>query len=320
MRENKNRLLLVVVIVLASAAIYFGPGRHEPTTVEKMLDARADHDHGNALIYANQLLTSDPSNHAAKKVIKESGQIFYYLRAAKTTLAESRSSNDNEIANPETLYDVFNTASGYVSKAKALDPKFEKSLTFEKALGEAQTALIYMLAMNVNEVGKNTFSTAMEKYEKSAEFIDAAASSGYMSRLLSVQSAWAATRVPFDEDGETITEALDKMEETEQLISASNVQSVQNFVDSLTEYIQVTRSSIDTLLVPTGTFNDYTKAAEKASEAYETAQENLQDAMPRSASMQESYANLVGDSEEFKVLENTSITKILEENESIYTQ
>ncbi len=320
MRDNRNRLLLVVVIVLASAAIYFGPGRHEPTTVEKMLDARADHDHGNALIFAAQLLKSDPSNHAAKKVVKESGQIFYYLRAAKSTLTESKPSEDNEIAEPETLYDVFNTASDYVAKAKALDPKFEKSLTFEKALGEAQTALVYMLAMNVIEVGRNTFATASEKYEKSAEFISQAASSGYLSRLLSVQSAWAATRVPFDEDISGITESLDKIDETKELIAESNTQSVQNLVNSLTKYIQVTRSSVNTLLVPKGTFDDYTLAVGNASKDYKTAQKELQHAMPRSTSMQESYSNLIGDSDELKAIENKRIAEILDENESIYAQ
>ena len=320
MRDNRNRLLLVVVLLLASAAIYFGPGRHEPSTVEKMLDARADHDHGNALIFAAQLLQSDPSNHAAKKVVKESGQIFYFLRAAKSTLTESKPSKENEIVEPETLYDVFNTASAYVAKAKALDPKFKKSLAFEKVLGEAQTALVYMLAMNVIEVGRHTFTTASKKYGKSAEFISDAASSGYLSRLLSVQSAWAATRVPFDEDISGITESLDKIDKTKELIAESKTQSVQNLVNSLTKYIQVTRSSVNTLLIPKGTFNDYTQAARNASEDYKTAQNELKRTMPRSKYMQESYSNLVGDSDELTVFENKQIAEILDENESVYTQ
>ena len=71
---------------------------------------------------------------------------------------------------PETLYEVFNQAAAYVAKAKALDPEFKETLTFEKALNKTQTALVYILAMNVIEVGKNTVSAATAKYEKSAEF------------------------------------------------------------------------------------------------------------------------------------------------------
>jgi len=318
MRDNKNRLILLVVIVLAVAAIYYGPDRQEPSTIDKMLDARAEHDHENALLYASQLLRIDPSNRAAKKVLKESGQIFFYLQAAKATLTESKASGDNQIVEPETLYEVFNQAEEYVAKAKALDPKFKDTLAFEKALNKTQTALVYILAMNVIEVGKNTVSAATAKYKKSAEFINAAASSGYMSRMLSIQSSWAATRIPHQENIEALEVSLDRMEDIGQLVSSSKTQSSQDFVKSLLNYILVTRNTVETLLVPKGTFNDYTKAATSASKEYRNGQNELRRAVPKSVSVEESYSNLI-DSDKYKIFEDDSISEILSANESLYS-
>ncbi len=319
MTDNKNRLILLVVIVLAVTAIYYGPGRQEPSTTDKMLDARAEHDHENALLYASQLLRIDPSNRAAKTVLKESGQIFFYLQAAKSTLTESKASGDNEIVEPETLYEVFNQAAEYVAKAKALDPEFKESLTFEKALNKTQTALVYILAMNVIEVGKNTVSAATAKYEKSAEFIDAAASSGYMSRMLSIQSAWAATRVPHQEDKEALESSLARMDDIGQLVSDSKAQNAQDFVKSLLNYISVTRNTVETLMVPKGNFNDYTKAATSASKEYRNGQNELKRAVPTSISVEESYANLIDNSDKYKIFKDASVSKILSANESLYS-
>jgi hypothetical protein len=319
MTDNKNRLLLLVVLVLAVAAIYYGPGRQEPSTIDKMLDARAEHDHENALLYATQLLKIDPSNSAAKTVLKESGQIFFYLLAAKSTLTESKASGDNEIIEPEPLYEVFNEAAGYVAKAKALDPEFKDTLTFEKALNKTQTALVYILAMNVVEVGKNTVSAATAKYEKSAEFINAAASSGYMSRMLSIQSSWAATRVPHQEDQEELGSSLDRMDDIGQLVSDSKAQNSQDFVKSLLNYISITRNTVETLLVPKGTFNDYTTAATSASREYKKGQNQLRRAVPKSISVEESYANLIDDSDKYKIFKDDSIAEILSANEALFS-
>ena len=72
-------------------------------TRERMELALSDHDHEEALIYASELLKLVPNNKKAKKVVRESGQIFYYLLAAKTLLSQYESVDEEFTVDPQKV-------------------------------------------------------------------------------------------------------------------------------------------------------------------------------------------------------------------------
>ena len=84
MWTRKYLIVLAVIIVLASVGIYYGTRSEH----DRMVAAQVDHEHEDALIRATNILAVEPANGAAKKVIRESGQIFVYLLAAQSTLSD----------------------------------------------------------------------------------------------------------------------------------------------------------------------------------------------------------------------------------------
>ena len=140
-KEKKHiAILLIPAILLAVAGIYNALRSEASKLTANMLEAVEDHEHENALIYASQLLELTPSNQHAQQVIRDSGQIFSYLQEARATFAAYKGLEQSQSITPGQavkLYADFDRAKAYIAKAKALDPRFKRSLSFAKTLHEA---------------------------------------------------------------------------------------------------------------------------------------------------------------------------------------
>ena len=318
MSIKKNQLALVAVILLVVVGVYYGSMSKETRLQDNMLDAVADHDHEKALVYASQLLKYEPANNEAKRIINESGQIFFYLRAAKSTLTEFTAGKDDATVSPKQLYKQFNKAREYTAKAKALDPRFRTVSNFEKTLDKAQTTLIHILSLNVFEAGQSVVEKAGANYRKTSEIIDVAASSRYLSTFLPYQSAWASVNTPIAEIKEELIPQLNEMDDTGRLISVYREGSAKDFTMALLTYISVVKTTVDTLLVPKGSYADFSKAANLATTEFKNIRTQLKRATPRSISSKGTMINLLKGIPEYKISRNSVVAEIVAANQSLY--
>ncbi|GEM_PF-1144341 len=315
---KKNQLALIVVVLLVVVGVYFGSMSTESNLRDKMLDAVADHDHENALVYATDILKHEPTNREAKRVISESGQIFYYLQAAKSTLTEFMAGKDDATIDAKQLYEQFDKAREYTGKAKALDPRFRTVSNFEKTLDKSQTTLIHILSLNVFEQGQSVVERAGANYRKTSEIVDVATSSRYLSTFLPYQSAWASVNTPIEEIKEELSSSLNEMDEIGRLISTYREGSAKDFTMSLLTYISVVKTTADTLLVPKGSYKDFSKAANLATSEYKKIRTKVKRATPRSTSGEGAMVSLLKGIPEYQISRNRKVDEIVTTNQSLY--
>ncbi len=319
MWTKKNQLILGVMILIVVAGIYYGSIPKETRLQDEMLDAVADHDHENALVYATQLLEIEPGNIKAKKIISQSGQIFFYLQAAKTILTEFTAGKDDSTVSPKQLYEQYNEAREYITKAKTIDPRSIAVLHFEDTLDIAQTALTHILSIKVFKTGQAVVEKAGANHRKAMEIIDIAESSRYLSTFLPYQSAWATVDTPVDEMREQLLPSLNEMDDTGRLIADYKNGSAKDFTKSLLTYIRVVKKTVDTLLVPKGSFNDFSKSANIATSKYKQIRTKLKKATPASVSSEGTLIALIKEIPGYKVSRNSSVADIVTANESLYS-
>ena len=320
MWTKKNQIVLAVaVVLLILAGVYYGSIPKETRLQDKMLDAVADHDHENALIYATQLLEADPANTDAKRIISQSGQLFFYLQAAKAKLTEYTVGKDDSAINPKQLYAQFSNAREYIAKAKAIDARALAVLNFEENLDKSQATLIHILSTKVFESGQMIVEKAGVNYRKALEIIDVAESSRYLSAFLPHQSAWAALDTPVDEMREQLMPGLDEMDDTGRLIAEYKEGSAKKFTKALLSYIRVVKTTVDTLLAPKGSFDDFSKAASRATMKYKKIRTKLKEATPELISNKETLISLLKEIPNYRIAHNSSVADIISKNESLYS-
>lgn len=319
MWTKTNQIVFVVGILLIVAGIYYGSIPKETRLRDQMVDAVADHDHEAALIYATKLLKFEPSNAEAQKIISESGQIFFYLQAAKNTLTEFTEGKDDAEVNPKQLYEQYSKAREFIAKAKTIDPRSIAISSFEESLDKTQATLIHILSMKVFESGQTIVEKAGANYRKTLDILDVAESSQYLSAFLSHQSAWATVDTPVEEMRRQLMPGLDEMDDTGRLIAEYKEGSAKKFTKSLLTYIKVVKRTVDTLLVPEGSFDEFSKAASNATMKYKKIRTQLKEATPESISSKGTLIALLKKIPHFKVSHDNSIAEIVSENESLYS-
>ncbi len=311
MWSKKYHVLAVAITALILASIYYATRSDEQKLASAMQSAFEDHEHEIALMYASKLLALQPGNRDAKKVIKNSSEIFAHLQNARDALSEFWTLKDGATVEPEKLYKGLQQSRAHVGKARTLDPKFETTEEFEEKLDEAQAQLIYMFASFVKEIGDGTVSKAAEGYRKTSAIIDSAASSKYLSKFLSVQSAWATKAEPVQQAMEELQKELNKMEEMGSLVSDYEGKSAKNLIRALKVYMQSVRETNDTLLTPHGNYNDYIQSVSRGTETFEKAQKRLVSSIPDSFLAKNNYSKLLEDISEYKIFQNESTTQIM---------
>ena len=284
-----------------------------------MLDAVDEHDHENALVYASRLLDTDSSNPQAKQIIADSGQLFYYLRAAKSSLLKFTTDNNNSTADPKQLFMRYTKARDYVAKAKAIDPESISVIAFEETLDDAQATLIQILSMSVFETGQAVVDKASSNYKKTQEIVDTAESSRYLATFLPHQSAWGSVNTPIEEIKKDLEPQLDEMDDTGSLILDYKEGSSKGFAKSLLRYIKLVKSTVDTLLVPKGSYGEFSKSAALITRKYNQLENTLKDDIPGSAFDDDVMRNLINEIPDYRISKNSNITKIIAANESLYT-
>lgn len=123
---------------------------------EKMELALSDHDHENALLFASQLLEKAPINKKAKRVVRESGQIFYLLLSAKGLLEKIKLESEDVSVQPKMV---------------SLDVNFteeEKNKKLSLLIQEQLNILDYDIGKPDGVIGKKTVA-AVKKFQKTKE-------------------------------------------------------------------------------------------------------------------------------------------------------
>ena len=100
MLGNKNHLLEIAILLIASVGLYYGTRTEEDKLASAMESAVEDHEREEALIYASKLLELQPGHPQAKRVIAQSVAIFTQLQAAREGLSEFWNRSDATTATP----------------------------------------------------------------------------------------------------------------------------------------------------------------------------------------------------------------------------
>ncbi len=317
----KNQIILAVAVLIGVVGVYYLVTNTDGSTnsQDKMLEYVREHDHESALVSAAQILKFDPSNQKAKQVISNSGQIFYYLRAAKSTLLELIVGNNSSTVDPKLLFKRFAIAREYVEKAKEIDPDSRSVADFEDTLDNAQSSLIHILSVKVFKTGQSVVDRASSNYKKTLEIVNTAESSKYLSTFLPYQSAWASVDSSVGNVRNKLTRDLEEMKEMGNLISNYKSGKSSSFAKQLQTYVKLVNTTVDTLLIPQGSFNDFSKSASSATNRYMKLQKKLRDDIPGSTLKQGAYLHLLNQIPDYKIAKNKEITKIINTNEALYT-
>lgn len=317
--SKQTQLALVVIILLVFIGIHLEFSSKETRIRDNMLDAVADHDHEDALLYATELLELEPDNNEAKRIINSSGQIFFYLNAAKNLLIEFTAGKDDSSVNPKQLYEQFIKAREYIAKAKQIDSRTKAISRFEASLDEVQTTLIQILSIKLFESGQTIVEKAGVNYRKSLKIVDAADASPYISTFLQYQSAWATVETPIEDIRTQLNPSLDEMDDTGQLIAEYKKGSAKNYTKSLLTYIDTVKKTVDILLTPEGSFDDFFKAASQATSEYKNIRSKLKNATPVSISSKKTLVTLLKKIPDLRISHDSSVVDIISKNKSLYS-
>jgi hypothetical protein len=315
MLGNKNHLLGIAVLLIASVGLYYGTRTEEDKLASAMESAVEDHEREEALIYASKLLELQPGHPQAKRVIAQSVEIFTQLQAAKEGLSEFWNRPNAAPPNAETLYRGLQESRKHLAKAKNIDKEFETTLEFEEKLDEAQAQLVYLFASNALAIGNDTVSRASEEYEKISHIFESAASSRYLSRFLSVNSSWSSVGSADSSAKMELEEELVKMNDVENLVAEYPGDSAKRVVRSLQAYTKSVRKTMDTLLTPNGNYHDFIKAAGKGTGSFKKAQQRLASRIPDSFDATDDYASLLKGIYEYDLFENQTAPAIVGRNQ-----
>jgi hypothetical protein len=275
MSGNKNYLLGIAILLIASVGLYYGTRTEEDKLASAMESAVEDHEREEALIYASKLLELQPGHPQAKQVIAQSVAIFTQLQAAREGLSEFWGRPDAAPLDAETLYRGLQESRKHLAQAKNIDAEFETTLEFEEKLDEAQAQLVYLFASHALAIGNDTVSRASQGYEKISHIFESAASSRYLSRFLSVNSSWSSVGSADPSAKIELEEELVKMNDLESLVAEYSGKSAKRVVRSLQAYTQSVRKTMDTLLTPNGNYHDFIKSASKGTGSFKKAQQRL---------------------------------------------
>jgi hypothetical protein len=317
MLGNKNHLLGIMVLLIASVGLYYGTRTEEDKLASAMESAVDDHEREEALIYASKLLELQPGHPQAKRVIAKSVKIFTQLQAAREGLSEFWNGPGAAPLDAETLYRELQESRKHLAKAKNIDKEFETTLEFEKKLDEAQAQLVYLFASNALAIGNDTVSKVSEEYEKLSHIFKSAESSGYLSRFLSVNSPWLSVGSTDPSAKIELEEKLVKMNDVESLVAEYPGESAKRVVRSLQAYTKSVRKTMDTLLTPNGNYHDFIKSAGKGKRSFKKAQQRLAGRIPDSFDATDDYADLLKGIYEYDLFENQIAPAILGKNQTL---
>lgn len=311
LKQKTNYQIAAAVLVLI--LIFSGSG----SVQDKMQDAQRDHDHESALIIANKILKQDPNDSNAKAVIKQSGQLFYYLQQAKLTLSHYQTAGNVIIADPEQLSEGIKKARGFTVKAQQIDAKAERLLAFESALDQAENQLAHILAVSAMTSGQSVISEATSKYQVTSKIVKAAESSAYLNQLMTIQSSGAAIGKPVAEIKENIEPHLQQMQKSSEFVARTGAKD-KSLTKELEAYISAVNATVDTMLSPQGNFKDFAKTADKSMAEYKKAFTQLKRKLSEYSSIEESIATLVDDLTGYKVFHDHDVYTIMSANKSLF--
>ncbi len=317
MLGNKNHLLGIAILLIASVGLYYGTRTEEDKLASAMESAIEDHEREEALIYASKLLELQPGHPQAKRVIAQSVAIFTQLQAAREGLSEFWNRSDAAPLDAETLYRGLQESRKHLAKAKNIDAEFETTLEFEEKLDEAQAQLVYLFASNALAIGNNTVSRASKEYEKISHVFESAASSRYLSRFLSVNSSWSSVGSADPSAKMELEKELVKMNDVESLVAEYPGESAKRVVRSLQAYTQSVRKTMDTLLTPNGNYHDFIKSAGKGTSSFKKAQQRLANRIPDSFDATDDYADPLKGIYEYDLFENQAVPAIVGRNQTL---
>lgn len=123
---------------------------------EQMLQAVADHDHEKAVHRATELLDIIPEHKDGLQILRESGQIFYYLRAAKHMVTASLNENEAQVITVEPI---------------VIDPSLsgeERNILITKKIQKLLTALGHYYEEIDGKAGPET-DKALKKFQDARE-------------------------------------------------------------------------------------------------------------------------------------------------------
>ncbi|HFD13197.1 MAG TPA: hypothetical protein ENJ32_12125 [Crenotrichaceae bacterium] len=316
----KNQILLAGLAITVAAIVFYQKINVDSKTSlhDKMLQSVSAHNHENALIYADQLLQIDPSNRKAKQILTNSGQIFYYLQAAKSTLTNFIVNNEPP-TDPKQLYKQFNKARVYVAKAVAIDPHSLSTTHFEETLDKDQTTLIHLISIDIFNSAQRVIDTAGSSYRKTQKILNTAETSQYLATFLPYQSAWASVDSSHQKVREKTLPELDEMIATGQLMSEYKQGKSRNYTKLLVTYIDQVQKTVDTLIATKGSYDDFSKSAKSATTMYEKLQSKLVKQIPDATTKSGTFSKLLTALPKYQIAQNSKIANIINANETLYT-
>jgi len=316
---KKHQIALVILILAVTTGVYFlsRDVSRVDSLQSKMLDSITKHDHESALLYANQLLKVDPSNNEARRIITQSGQIFYFLSAAKSVLTDE---NQNTSMKPEHIYKRLTKAREYIIKAKVIDPRAISVRHFEQTLVKIQTNVVQALSMKTLEVTQAIIEKKSSNYKKAQEIANKAESSRYLSNFLPHQSAWASVASSSSAAKQAMIPELDKLEEISRLISDDKQAISVKPVKLLRSYIEQVKVTADTLLIPAGSYDAYLKAASSTLSDYNNLRNKLTDTLSGTIVKSDVLTDLLNTIQNDSISRNQEVATIINDHKSLYTQ
>lgn len=312
MWDRKHQMIAVAVVLVVLSLIVAGL-QGDGTTEERMLDAFDDHEHEAAFVLANEVLKSDPSNPNARRVADQSGSILLNLLSAKDALTPFRTLKDGASVSPGDLYNGLETARAHAATAIEQDKEFDIAESLGEKLDEAQTTLVYILAVRIMEVGDAAVGRAQATFSKTSDIVDSAESSPYLRVLLPVQSAWATVTRPVTATREELEPEIAEMDKMVELVSNYGKGAPGKAVKVMLGYIDAVKNTIDGLLYPDGNYLQFMEQAKARLKKYNNAKNRLEDRIPGSASSSETYSRLVEDLIDFRIFEDPATEVLVRE-------
>jgi len=291
---------------------------------QKIAEYQATHDHEMVVQYADMLLDLFPNHVPAKRALKESGLIFFYLQDAQRSVEniftrdkqgevrvvkETNEDGESSIDLSKVFYEIVRGKES-VAEAKKLDPQFEPAIELEKMLNGTGDTLVYLVASDMVNRAAQTTNSRITFFYQTYSFL--ASSIG----LYGASEAWEKIE-PIVTESEKLKHYIELAQKQSQSLSQYNSEDTNLLVQHTKELAIELVSLHREIHNPTGSLMDYKQSVVKHKNNIETIIVKISSVVPSKGKLSESITGFGKTVIGYSIFKQETTKPILEEHESL---
>jgi len=212
------------------------------------------------------------------------------------------------------FYEI-NKAYQLANRAVELDPHYSRAVNLKKDIDQAHESMVMLMALDVMKDGASMVSLAKSTYNLTLLRLNLAASSSSVD----VSDAYSKMKPLLMLTKRLIDVDQKRIDNNMILIATYKGERAKEFFSNLKEYVEVTRSGVDSLLFPQSNLFQFRKVGGETTSQVKRVTSRLTASMPNSAEIKETAQSLVKIFGQYVIFDDPKTEKAIDSHSYLYS-